>query len=224
MTNEFEHLIVVNFKSYKESTGKNALILARACEKVAQETKADIIIAPALLDLPHVRNHVKLSVFSQHLDPVEPGAYTGQISAALLKDHNIDGSLINHSEHPMPLQHIVAAVHLAQNHNLKTIVCAPTVAMIRDILSHCTPDYIAYEPPELIGGNISVTDAEPEIIEEAAAACKSKNVPLLCGAGIKKPFDVKKAIDFGCSGILIASGVVKAANPEKALRELASVS
>lgn len=211
-------LIVVNFKVYAESTGKKAVALAQLCEKIHHETKANIFVVPSLLDLQHVRSHVKIPVFSQHLDPIEAGAFTGHITAQLLSEHKINGTLLNHSEHPLSLQQIVGAVQQAHKHHLKTIVCAPTVTMIREILSHCTPDYIAYEPPELIGGNISVTESEPDIIEEAAEACKT--VPLLCGAGIKKQMDVKKALEFGCIGILVASGVVKASNPEKVLREL----
>ena len=210
-------LIVVNFKVYSESTGKNAVSLAQTCEKVHRETKVDIFVAPSLLDLQHVRSHIKIPVFSQHVDIQDHGAFTGHIPAALLHEHKIDGSLINHSERPLPLQQIVEAVQQAKKHKLKTIVCAPTITMIRDILLHCKPDYIAYEPPELIGGNTSVTDAEPDLIEEAAEAC---TVPLLCGAGIKKYSDVKKALELGCVGILVASGVVKASNPEKVLREL----
>ena len=45
------------------------------------------------------------------------------------------------------------------------------------------PTYIAYEPPELIGGNVSVSSAKPEIIAQAAKACNGKT-KLLVGAGL----------------------------------------
>ena len=85
-------------------------------------------------------------------------------------------------------------------------------------LAACKPDYIAVEPPELIGGTISVSSTRPELIRSAV-----KKIPcsVLVGAGIKSGGDVRAALALGAKGILVASGVVKAPDPEKALRELA---
>ena len=46
-------------------------------------------------------------------------------------------------------------------------------------------------------------------------------VKVLCGAGITSGEDVKKALELGTKGILVASGVVKAKNPRKVLEEFA---
>jgi triosephosphate isomerase len=43
---------------------------------------------------------------------------------------------------------------------------------------------------------------------------------VLCGAGIKDHDDVRIAIQLGCEGILVASGITKAENPEAALTDL----
>jgi triosephosphate isomerase len=45
-------------------------------------------------------------------------------------------------------------------------------------------------------------------------------VTVLCGAGVKTRKDVARALELGTSGVLLASGVVKAKDPEKALRDL----
>ena len=83
------------------------------------------------------------------------------------------------------------------------------------------PDMIAMEPPELIGGDISVSTARPEAIVETIEAVKSvKSVPVLVGAGIKNGQDVKKAIELGAKGVLVASGIVKAKDPKKAINDL----
>ena len=52
----------------------------------------------------------------------------------------------------------------------------------------------------------------------------NSNVAPLCGAGITNSGDVQKALELGTKGILVASGVVKAKNPEKILEEMANVS
>ena len=54
-------------------------------------------------------------------------------------------------------------------------------------LAKLNPTYIAVEPPELIGGDISVTTADPAIVSDTVAAVKSvqPKVRVLCGAGVK---------------------------------------
>ncbi len=100
---------------------------------------------------------------------------------------------------------------------LASIACAGTSEMASEI-SKLNPDFVAIEPPELIGGDISVSQAKPEVITTTTESVK--RMPVLCGAGIKTTLDVKKAVSLGAKGILVGSGVCLAKNPEKALREL----
>ena len=82
------------------------------------------------------------------------------------------------------------------------------------------PDYVAIEPPELIGSGIPVSKADPGIVRNSVAAVTDPNVKVLCGAGISKGEDVKAALELGTVGVLLASGVVKAKDPKAALRDL----
>ena len=50
----------------------------------------------------------------------------------------------------------------------------------------------------------------------------NKDVKILCGAGISTGSDVKAALELGTDGVLLASGVVKAKDVEKAIRDLIS--
>jgi len=63
-----------------------------------------------------------------------------------------------------------------------------------------------------------VSKANPEVVTGAVKA--ASGVKVLCGAGISKGEDVKAAIDLGTDGVLLASGVTKADNPETALQGL----
>ena len=85
------------------------------------------------------------------------------------------------------------------------------------------PNFIAVEPPELIGGDISVTTADPGIVSGSVAAVTDidKNIKVLCGAGVKNGKDVAKSIELGAEGVLLASGVVKAKDKESVIRDLA---
>lgn len=87
-----------------------------------------------------------------------------------------------------------------------------------------SPRFIAVEPPELIGGDISVTTANPRIVSDTVDAVKSVDgrISVLCGAGVKTGKDVRAAIDLGADGVLLASGVVKHKDPRSALLDLVS--
>ena len=85
-----------------------------------------------------------------------------------------------------------------------------------------SPDYVAIEPPELIGGDVSVTKAKPEVVSGAVERVRNANpkVDVLCGAGVRTARDVSRAIELGTVGVLLATAVVKAKDPKKALTDL----
>src|SRR3972149_6013289 len=69
--------VVLNFKTYPEVLGKRGWDLAKACDRVAQDTGASIVVAPPTSDLAHLAKLVRLPVLGQHVDAVEPGQTTG---------------------------------------------------------------------------------------------------------------------------------------------------
>lgn len=201
-------IVVVNFKTYPQSTLKNAVKLMRALEKVSKLAK--VVAVPALYDMYH---KTKVTVFAQHVDACSEGAHTGSVSPYTLKRMGVKGTLINHSE--KSVTDIDKRVEECKMAGIQTIVCTPDEKLIRKV--KVKPTYFAYEPPELIGGEVSVTSAKPEIVRKAVKATK---VPVLCGAGVKGHEDLKTAIELGCVGVLIASGITKAKDQYKALVEL----
>ena len=96
-------IVILNFKTYLESTGNNALKLAMASEIVAEETGVNIIIAPQSPDIYRLSNEVKIPIFAQHVDAVNPGGHTGSSLIECIKDAGAIGCLINHSEQRMKL-------------------------------------------------------------------------------------------------------------------------
>ena len=77
-------LILVNFKTYPEATGKKSLPLARKISQVRKQ-KYQLAVAPSILNLKEVSEKTKLWTFSQHTDSVDLGAHTGRIPAKELK-------------------------------------------------------------------------------------------------------------------------------------------
>jgi triosephosphate isomerase len=216
-------LIVLNFKTYTEGTGKNAVTIAQACMDVSDETGAHIAVAPQLPDIYRVASTVDIPVFSQHLDGVGAGSFTGHIMAEAVKEAGAIGTLINHSERRLKLADIDASITSARRTGLSTIVCTNNIATT-SAASALGPDYVAVEPPELIGSGIPVSRADPEVVSGSVEAVKNINpgVKVLCGAGISKGEDMKAALELGSVGVLLASGVVKSSNPKKALFDLVS--
>jgi triosephosphate isomerase (TIM) len=216
-------LVVLNFKTYRESTGKEALRLANICQGVSEEFSVKIIVAPQTADIFAVAKSVNIPVFAQHVDGVGHGGFTGHVIASSLKAAGASGSLINHSEKRLGLAEIDASLSACRSLGLKTIVCTNNVATTRAAAA-LKPDYVAIEPPELIGSGIPVSKADPEVVSGAVDAVKDIEpaVGVLCGAGIAHGEDLKAALELGSQGVLLASGIIKAKDPRKALNDLVS--
>jgi len=215
-------MIIVNFKTYLESTGKNALSLAKQAEKAAKETGACIVVAPQAADLRLVAESVEIPVFAQHVDPIKPGSSTGHVLAEAVKEAGAVGTLINHSERQLRLIDIDATVALCREKGLVSCVCAnnPSVSAAVTALK---PDITSMEPPELIGSGISVSKSKPEVITDTVQLVKriDPKMTILCGAGISTAEDVSIALKLGTQGVLVASGIVKAKDPYSVLRAFA---
>lgn len=212
-------VIIVNFKVYESAVGKKAVELAKIHDKVAKELGVSIAVAVNPLDLAAVIAEVDIPVFAQHIDDAGFGSNTGHVLPSLVKEMGAFGTILNHAERQIPKENIRAHVQAAKDAGLFTVVCANDPECAREIFQYY-PDLIAVEPPELIGGDISVSKAGPEIIEQAVAICGENKT--LVGAGIRDPEDVTIALKLGSVGVLLASGVTKAEDPESVLRGLAA--
>jgi len=203
--------------------GNRAHMIANAAQLVAHESGATIGIAPSYIDLHPICHHFAIPVYAQHVDGYEPGAHTGHITADAVKMAGAAGSLINHSERRLTLADIEASVRALQAQKLVAVVCSNN-EITSAAAAALAPEYVAIEPPELIGSGVSVSKANPDIIRKSVAAVHAVNakVRVLTGAGIQSGDCVKIAVDLGTDGVLLASSVVKAKEPADVLRDLVS--
>jgi triosephosphate isomerase len=215
-------IVIVNFKTYAEATGKRAVELAQKAERVNHETGVSVAVAPQVADLAAVAEAVEIPVFAQHIDPIRPGGYTGHVLADSVKEAGAKGTLINHSERQLKLADIDEIIGITRERGLLSVVCAnnPTISMAAAALK---PDLIAIEPPELIGTGISVSKAKPEVVTDTIQLVREVNgkVVILCGAGISHGEDVHAALRLGTQGVLVASGIVKAKDAYAIMLEFA---
>jgi len=214
-------MFVINCKNYEEIAGDKIIKFVKTAEKVSKKYKVKIAIAPPQHLIGLVANS-SIPILAQHIDNSKIGSTTGFVIPELLKKSKVKGSLINHSEHRISSNDIQKLVLKLRELKMISIVCVKDVAEARRY-AKLNPDYIAIEPPELIGSGKAVSKERPELITKAAMAIKrAKNkTKLLCGAGIVSGEDVTKASELGSNGILVASGIVKYKDWNKIMAEFA---
>jgi len=214
-------MFVINCKNYEEISGDKIIKFVKTAEKVSKKYKVKIAIAPPQHLVGLVANS-SILILAQHVDDSKVGSTTGFVIPELLKNSKVKGSLINHSEHRISSNEIQKLVLKLKELKMLSVVCVKDVAEVKKY-SKLNPDYIAIEPPELIGSGKAVSKEKPELIAKAAEAVKSarNKTKLLCGAGIVSGEDVVKAIELGSKGILVASGIIKTKNWNKIISEFA---
>jgi triosephosphate isomerase len=213
-------IIIINYKTYSEATGKKAVKLSRIAEEVSLDSGVNICVAPQVVDIAAVCDAVSIPVFAQHIDPVVPGSSTGYILLESVKEAGAIGTLINHAERQLKLCDIESIVARTREAGMVSVVCTSNAA-VSEAAAALKPDVISLEPPDLIGTGISVSKTKPDAVTEMVALVKHVNpcVVTLCGAGITKGEDVTAALKLGTMGVLVASGIVKAKNPREVLME-----
>ncbi len=215
-------VVIINTKTYPQGTGGKAVRLAQLCENAAKVSGYDIRLAVQATDIATVANAVDLPVYAQHCDAAIPGKTTGWITAKALKAAGAKGALLNHAERRISTLEIIGAAVALRKEKLDVIVCAESGARLHELARafagvRITPTAFAIEPPELIGGDVAVSVAQPEIVVSAVQAVKGA---VLVGAGVRTHADVQTALELGAAGVLLSKGVVAAPHQEQALRKL----
>ena len=199
-------VVILNFKTYLESSGEKALDLANALESAGEESGITMVAVPQAIDIYRIKEETNIPVLSQHIDAVSPGGHTGSNLFESFLASGIDGTLLNHSECRMTLADIAEVVKKTKEAELISCVCTNNIETSVAAATF-SPDYVAVEPPELIVSKVKAIN---------------KDVKVLCGAGISTGEDMAAAIELGAEGVLLASGIIKAESPKDALLDLVS--
>jgi triosephosphate isomerase len=212
---------IVNFKNYPEVMGEGSVRLAKAAAGLSWEVGIEVVVAPPTPMLNTVASTVKIPVFAQKADLGEQGKSTGATIPESIKAAGCIGSLLNHSESRIPLNVLGRTIQRMKSLGMTSCACAETTEEAVEIAA-LSPEFLAIEPPELIGTGRAVSKARPELLTVTADALAKAGYEgrLLCGAGIVSGEDVAAAMRLGTSGILVASSVVKAEDWRAKLREL----
>ena len=179
-----------------------------------------VMVAVQAADIRAVHEAVSLPVLAQSVDDVGLGAHTGSVLVESVKENGAAGSLLNHSECRLSAATVKNALGRLRAHDLLGVVCAKNAAEAKKFDGgEYRADFIALEPPALIGGRVSVSSARPALIGSVARALKT---PLIVGAGVHEAQDVCVALALGAKGVLVSSDILLAKDPRKELMELLS--
>jgi triosephosphate isomerase len=210
--------VLVNLKAYDV----DPVAVAEDAAAVAEAHDARVAVAPQAAHLDRVAA-TGVETWAQHVSPVGHGSHTGTTLAEAAADAGATGTLLNHSERRLKLADVDDGLRAAERAGLETVVCANNPRQ-SGAAAALGPDAVAVEPPELIGGDVSVATADPAVVEDSVAAVDAVDggVATFCGAGVSDGSDVAAAADLGADGVLLASAVAKATNPRAVLEDLVS--
>lgn len=214
-------MLLINCKNYTSMSDNDTRDFVRGAHEVSRSSGTEIVISPPQHLLKWLTG-LGINIMAQHVDTASPGSSTGHITPELLKNSGIYGTIINHSEHRIPPDDIKKTIHTLKKLKMVSVVCTQSVDETI-MCARMRPDYVAIEPPELIGTGKSISTQQPTLIRDARSGMNKldTHTRLLCGAGIVNGRDVSAALRLGSSGVLVASGVVKVDEPLQVLEELA---
>jgi len=190
-------LIAGNWKMNGSLAANEALVRALIADANAANCDVAVCVpAPYLAQIAALRAGSKLELGSQDVSRHEQGAYTGEFSAAMLKEFGVRYAIVGHSErrrHHHESNHVVglkAKAALAQG--ITPIVCVGETLEDRDAgqtfdvvkrqmaaviheVGHCVSELVvAYEPVWAIGTGRTAT---PEQAQEVHAVIRAQLNP-----------------------------------------------
>lgn len=211
-------MFLVNFKTYPETTGESAVSMAKIIDEASKSSGVASIICPQVADAYRITKETQISVWAQHVDVYSAGQTTGWFPPETAKSVGFVGTLLNHSEHKLEKHALEETVRLCKQQGLKVLIFAASQEEAVAV-SRFQPDYVSYEPPELVGSKTtSVAESRPETIRKVVELIP--DIPVIVGAGIKDTEDVKVSLQMGAKGIAVSSAVVLAENPKAKVEEL----
>jgi len=194
-------LIAGNWKMYKGPA--EAAEFCRALREAELPAAVDVVVCPPFVSLEAAVQALagtEIGVFAQSCHWAAEGAFTGEVSAPMLRELGVYGTLVGHSERRQWFgetdETVGRRAGAALEAGLHVIACVgeteserqagDTEAVLRRQLAVLEPDdglVVAYEPVWAIGTGRTAT---PELAEEAHELIKSLlDVPVLYGGSVK---------------------------------------
>ncbi|MBA3986899.1 MAG: triose-phosphate isomerase [Flavobacteriales bacterium] len=122
-------IIAANWKMYKDLAEANNFF-TYFIQNLPVKPKAEILIAPSFTNLWHAFETTRdytIEIIAQNIHEKENGAYTGEISAAMLKSIGINRAILGHSERREYFGEtntsLAEKINIALKNEMKVIFC-----------------------------------------------------------------------------------------------------
>ncbi len=174
-----KQFFIANWKSHKNVSEAKEWLSEFSILNSQPSTHKEAILCPPfpLLPLCHTfiqQHHLPLSLGSQTISSYPEGAYTGEVSARLLKDF-VNYTLIGHSERRKFFhetdEDIAQKAMLARSHQISPVLLLndKNAAIPKGV------DIVIYEPPSAISSDKGIHPESPEDVDTVAAFLKQKS-------------------------------------------------
>jgi triosephosphate isomerase (TIM) len=215
-------LIAGNWKMFKGPAEAGAFCRAL---RDADLGDVDVVVCPPYVSLAEAVQALagtEIAVAAQNVHWAQEGAFTGEISPAMLRELGVYGTIVGHSERRQLFgetdETVVKRVNAALEHGLQVIACVgeteaereagETEAVLRrqvEAIVNGVPEtdelVLAYEPVWAIGTGKTAT---PEIAQEAHAFVKTiLDLPVLYGGSVKPENAAELAAQPDVDGALV---------------------
>ncbi len=124
-----QKIVAGNWKMHKNAEDTEDL-LNDLIDKLPIDKDVEIIVAPTFVNLSSAVNHLEftnIQVAAQNMHQAESGAFTGEISADMLKSIGVNTVILGHSERRAIFQETDAIISFkvdaALKHDLRVIFC-----------------------------------------------------------------------------------------------------
>ncbi|MBO6880609.1 MULTISPECIES: triose-phosphate isomerase [Winogradskyella] len=181
-----KHIVAGNWKMNNQLSETKALITD--LKQQTQTSDAEVMIAPTFTNLWHAFEALRqedIEVIAQNMHFAENGAYTGEVSASMLKSVGIQTVILGHSERRAYFnetdESLAKKVDAALNNEMRVIFCfgeeladrkagkeeAVVESQIKNALFHLGADafkniVLAYEPVWAIGTGETATPEQAQ--------------------------------------------------------------
>jgi len=213
VTGRAKRLVIGNWKMNGSLTGNEILLKGVLEGAVALSTRTQFVVCapfPYLFQVRDVLTGSSVAWGAQDLSVFEKGAYTGEVSGAMLLDFKCRWVIVGHSErralHGETSQQVADKALAAIKAGLTPVVCvgeslaerdagqvnsvierqlAPLLALGADAVSRVA---IAYEPVWAIGTGRTATPEQAQDVHaliRKALPLQAREVPLLYGGSVK---------------------------------------